>query len=252
MKLQIWCLQCSTATPARRSSCFAELREDGVYEVRGDRGHRVLAALQNHRFELLFDSAALALRDDYYREAVATFAAALEAFWGFYARVVARHFGVKPEEIPQLQKDLKLSERRAGAMFLAHLLLTGAAYQGDPASRRTFRNNVLHDGYFPSRDEAMSYGRYVHDTILDGLEELRAEALRSIQLEVSAVVSRAHDLLRARPGNESETIQTQLLGTLVNCLGGGTRRPFDEAFRMFADGLHVWHEPAPIGSELDP
>jgi hypothetical protein len=35
-----------------------------------------------------------------------------------------------------------------------------------------FRNNIIHQGYFPTRDKAYAYGRFVFDTILSIYREL--------------------------------------------------------------------------------
>jgi hypothetical protein len=196
VKVPLFCGKCSDE--GKRVSAIADLCDDGTYDVQCRNGHRVLTVLQNQRFELLVDSGALALRDDYYREAVATFAAALEAFWGFYVRVVARHLNAPTDTIEQLRKDVRLSECRLGAMHLAHLLLVGRNYKGDDDKRRKFRNKVVHDGVFPSREKATDYARYVYDTILDGVAELRRLAPAASQREIGIEVGRGQMALREK------------------------------------------------------
>lgn len=223
MKIQLRCIKCEEV-----SSAFVHIRDDGCYDVQCKNGHRLLATLQNPRFELLVDSGAMALRDDYFREAVVSFGVALEAFWGFYVRVTARRFGATNETITRLQKDLKLAERRIGAMHLAHLLLVGEPYDGDPDKRRTFRNNVVHNGMFPSRDEALNYGRYVYDTAWEGLDELRSKAGDLVDVEVAWGIADAHRKLTARASDTPRS--TYGVATLINMAGMlGPRRSFDDA-----------------------
>jgi hypothetical protein len=96
VKVRTPCAECTRSEELNPPFTFADLRDDGLYDVECARGHRACMVLQNPRYELLMDSAALALRDDYYREAVVSFAASLEAFWGFAALLTAPSHRSRP------------------------------------------------------------------------------------------------------------------------------------------------------------
>jgi hypothetical protein len=180
MKMHLFCSLCELRGPL---AGVAEVSDEGIADVQCENGHHVYAVLSNEKFEVLFDSGCLAIRDEYHREAVASFAAALENFFGYFVRITARKFNAPDETIdPLLKKRVKLSERRRGAMELAYLLLTGTVYEsGDDKPSKDlrkwtptkFRNEVVHEGVFPTKDEAMAYARWIYDTIIAARDELK-------------------------------------------------------------------------------
>jgi hypothetical protein len=73
-----------------------ELNNDGVYIVEcPESGKREVLRSLDFRFEILFEVGSYALLDGYYREAVSSFAAALERFYEFFVEVIARSNGVE-------------------------------------------------------------------------------------------------------------------------------------------------------------
>jgi hypothetical protein len=237
MKVRLVCLACESD---EEPPVVAELRDDGRYDLTCTNGHKTLAALSNPRFELLADSAALALCDGYFREAVVSFTAALEDFWGFYVRAVALKFGAPFETLDRLRRDVKLSERRLGAMHLAHLLLTNTRYEGDDGKmnvgsqkRREFRNTVVHDGRFATEAEALDYGQYVYEAVIDGLEELRQHAAGTIEAQVSNEASGqlSRQASEAAPGS-TDALQLHQIETLISHAVGSRT--------SFADALDAW------------
>jgi hypothetical protein len=166
MKVLLQCLECSASGgPAVYSS--GELQNDELYESVCANGHRTLTLLTNHKWALLFDSGALALRDGYYRESVATFTAALEDLYAFCTKVYCLARGVDPRAYETFRKATKLSERRVGAFHLAYLLEHGQPFPHDTNQRREFRNRIIHDGVWPSRAEAHDYAAYVYRVALE-------------------------------------------------------------------------------------
>jgi hypothetical protein len=73
----------------------------------------------------------------------------------------------------------KQSERQLGAFFLLRLL------EGKPTNweekRSSFRNNVIHQGYIPSSEEAIDYGQYILSFIQNTLKELNETSKESLQ-----------------------------------------------------------------------
>ena len=168
----------------------SKLSDDGRYEVHCEKGHVSAVILDNVKFELLFELGLNAIIDGYPREAVSSFASALERFYEFYWRVVMCHFDLPSDQVNSTWKPLsKLSERQVGAYSTASILLTKRApILLNPNKEVPFRNSVIHSGYVPTEKEAISFGDVVMQLISNDLSELRshaAEALQAIYKEAS-------------------------------------------------------------------
>lgn len=168
----------------------SRLSDDGRYEVHCGKGHITTVILDNVKFELLFEMGLNAIIDGYPREAVSSFASALERFYEFYWRVAMRHFKMPKEQVEKAWKPLsKLSERQIGAYSTAVILLTKKAPSLlNPNKHVPFRNKVIHNGYVPTEEEAISFGDTVMQLINDDLDKLRllsADALESVYQELS-------------------------------------------------------------------
>lgn len=152
-----------------------KIKDDGKYLVQCEVGHVNEVILDNIKLELLFEMGANALIDGYYREAVSSFASSLERFYKFYWHVTMTHKGIPTEDILETWKPLsKFSERQIGAYSTAVLLLTGKpALLLNPNKEVPFRNEVIHNGYIPTKDEATLFGNVVMEIILTNIENLR-------------------------------------------------------------------------------
>jgi len=163
---------CPICPPSQPKPVAVHLRDDGTADVNCAFNHRFFVISPHDKYEILFDSGALALLDDYPREALANFAAALEQFQGYFVRVLSRHLfyhagdGELPsDEVWATWKQVaKQSERQVGAFLFLHLVATGKAYTL-PKRLTELRNRVVHAGYFPTTDEASDYGRQVWEAI---------------------------------------------------------------------------------------
>ena len=89
MKLRINCMQCFQESGIPSDELMpVEMRDDGLYNVTCSKGHTTVNAIQEQKFEVLFDLGAMALLDGYPREAVSSIAASLERFYEFYVQVI--------------------------------------------------------------------------------------------------------------------------------------------------------------------
>lgn len=149
--------------------------DDGKYEVHCAAGHISTVIVDNVKFELLFELGLNALVDGYPREAVSSFASALERFYEFYWRVVATFHSIPTEHAGGAWKVVaKQSERQLGMYVTAGLLLTKMCPPLlNPNQEVKFRNNVIHGGYIPTIDEAVAFGDVVMRLINDSLTTLR-------------------------------------------------------------------------------
>ena len=167
-----------------------QLAENGLYKVVCEKGHESMVALLNLKFELLFEIGLNAIIDGYSREAVTSFASSLERFYEFYWRVVMHKFAVSETEVAGAWKAVgRLSERQIGAYISASLMLTSKAPSLLNANKEVpFRNNVIHNGYVPNADEAISFGDVVMTMINDDLSKLREFAPESLEAVYSSLL----------------------------------------------------------------
>ena len=153
----------------------ARLSDDGKYEVHCAAGHVSMVTVDNVKFELLFEMGLNALVDGYPREAVSSFASALERFYEFYWHTVAAFHSIPKEQADAAWRAVaKQSERQLGMYITAGLLLTKQCPTLlNPNQEVKFRNNVIHSGYIPTTDEATAFGDVVMQLINDSLATLR-------------------------------------------------------------------------------
>ncbi len=168
----------------------SRLSDNGIYEACCAKGHISKVILDNVKFELLFEMGLNAIVDGYPREAVSSFASALERFYEFYWRVVMHHFSIPNDQVEGTWKTLsKFSERQIGAYSTAVNLLTKVSPTLlNPNKEVPFRNNVIHNGYIPTEEEAISFGDVVMKLINYDLAKLRSlapDAIESVYKELS-------------------------------------------------------------------
>jgi len=156
--------------------------DDGRYEVHCAAGHVSIVTLDNVKFEILFEMGLNALIDGYPREAVSSFASALERFYEFYWNVVANFNSIPQDQIDAAWKTVgKQSERQLGMFVTASLMLTKKSPTLlNPNQEVAFRNRVIHGGYIPTTDEAIIFGDAVMDLINDSLTALRSLAFDAL------------------------------------------------------------------------
>ncbi|WP_052131725.1 hypothetical protein ABF162_13725 [Vibrio coralliilyticus] len=167
MKLYLPCMICFSETE-RPDQVFypAELEDKGYYKLRCQNGHIASTRLQNHKFEVLFELGMNAIVDGYYREAVTSFSAALERFYEFVINVLCREKGLSQRNLePVWNKVSKLSERQLGAYLFLYAYVENSAPPTLSNNKTRFRNSVVHNGFIPTRKEALRYGQSVVDII---------------------------------------------------------------------------------------
>jgi len=182
MIVRLFCPECALAATKKLPHAvidvlvpIARISDDGRYEVRCQAGHINTVFLDNVKFELLFEMGLNALLDGYPREAVSSFASSLERFYEFYWHVAMAHLAVPDEERTIAWKVVaKQSERQLGMFITAHLLLMKEAPALlNPNTKVKLRNDVIHGGYVPTREEAAAFGNSVMKLINRSLNDLR-------------------------------------------------------------------------------
>ncbi len=199
---------------------YVELRDDGRYEFTCEKGHTTVTVLQEQKFEVLFDLGAYAILDGYYREAVASFTSSLERFYEFFIKAALFQDGLEESAITESWKMVSSqSERQLGAFVFLYLKYFS---ESPPLLRQKqikFRNEVVHKGKIPSREEAIGYGQEVLDTIRPILRRVKADLPTGIERTV------LHHLMSSRKADESQPVGTMSIATIVSLNDGTGKEP---------------------------
>lgn len=145
--------------------------------------------VRKQKFEVLFDLGAEALLAGFAREAVSSFAAALERCFEFYVRAFAlEQASGQAEDLEAAWQRLdatwrlvdRQSEQQVGMLALAYLLREGRPpdFLRPQALGSEFRNAVIHRGYLPRREEVEDYAAQVFGLIDRLLGELGESVLQ--------------------------------------------------------------------------
>jgi hypothetical protein len=167
MKISFPCSRCledaiNTGRPPKVDVVRLSPSDSDCYEAKCSNGHVTHYVLQHMRFEILFEIGAHAIIDDYYREAISSFTSALERFLELYVKVVCLRNGLASEQINSMWKTVNSqSERQLGAYLFLYGVTERAQAPYLSQKMTELRNNVIHKGRFPSRDDAVNYGNSV-------------------------------------------------------------------------------------------
>jgi len=183
MKLIASCFECTQERSLTEDSIlWVEIEDGAYYETTCLQGHKRAFILTARKFEVLFEFGAMALLDGYAREAVSSFAVALERFYEYSVRVLLLHGGTSPAQLEAAWRQVSAqSERQLGAFAILYLRDYGRIAPLLPQAQIEFRNNVIHKGYLPTRSEAVGYG----DAVLQELASLYKELYNSRYAGVS-------------------------------------------------------------------
>lgn len=206
MKLRVPCMQCFQEQGHPSDELMSvELRDDGLLNITCQNGHATVTAIQEQKYELLFELAVMALLDGYPREAATGMAASLERFYEFAIRTLCAKRGIDDSAFIAAWKLVaNQSERQFGAFIFAYMLEAGTPPPTIDEAKPThiagqdwknrpwkeFRNSVVHKGYMPSVSEAMAYGELVFNHIKEltiWLSENCSEALNKVAFSRVAV-----------------------------------------------------------------
>jgi hypothetical protein len=152
----------------------AELQDSGLYQLICRNGHNTFICVQEQKFEVLFELALNAIIDGYYREAIVSFSSCLERFYEFYLRVMCVKSELDKSIVNSAWKIIsKQSERQFGAYTFVYLIKNKSHAPILSQENVTFRNDVIHKGKIPSRNEAIKYGEDILQIISPILSELK-------------------------------------------------------------------------------
>jgi hypothetical protein len=181
LKLQIYCNECIKKFVASGGKELHLLRwanvlvqDDGVYEITCSHGHKSVTTLSAEKFEILFELGANAILDGYYREAVSSFAASLERFYEYFISIVSLKSNVPTPEFESAWNSVKSqSERQLGAFIFLWLSELKKPPPELSNKMREFRNDVIHKGKIPIKDEVLAFGNAVLHILTEGVKTIR-------------------------------------------------------------------------------
>lgn len=174
MRLPVLCMTCFQVDgqPSNEFSLL-EFSDNGRYEVICPRGHTTLTVLQQQKFEILFEIGLYAVLDGYYREAVSAFAASLERFYEYAVRVLMHEASSSDTLFQAYKGNIGLSERQLGAYAALWTLRWKEPATLLSSNRSKFRNDVIHKGAIPRREQAVEFGEAVFNLVGPALTKLR-------------------------------------------------------------------------------
>jgi len=155
---------------------FTQTNDLGVYVHTCSFNHTVVYSVNCWKFDILFGGALIAICDGYYREAIVDFAACTERFSEFYCEAMAVKNNISPSNFEAAWKPLKkLSERQTGAFYMLYLHenkkpvpnLDNQKISKKSGDYKSFRNQVIHNGYIPTREEVIKFGECTFQHVAD-------------------------------------------------------------------------------------
>jgi hypothetical protein len=194
---------------------YIELRDDGRYEFTCEKGHTTVTVIQEQKFEVLFDLGAYAIIDGYYREAIASFTSSLERFYEFFIKACLFEEGLNKEVFETTWKNVsKQSERQLGAFIFLYC----KSFSKSPVllhqKQIELRNDVIHKGKIPTREEAIAYGDSVLNVIRPIIKLVKNKFPNGVQSTVF------NHLMESRKANENQQIGTMSIATIISLNNG--------------------------------
>jgi hypothetical protein len=255
MKIQLKCPKCAelqgSGSPAAAEE-WATIDDSGWFEFTCHQGHTQLIALHNLKFDLLYENGAYALLDGYPREAVATFASALERYYEFHLLVLAAYRGITRTTFDAAWKVIgNRSERQIGAYVVGHALEFGEAPPTLAAKQKLekLRNDVVHNGMLPTEAQAIEFGDEVLRIIRTGIA-----TLRTLEVGMSGLLAKAYvwESARRRPVHYKENPAAQVGAMTIASpvMASPTDADLPAALKRLAQFRHTWLnalDPRPAG-----
>jgi hypothetical protein len=202
LKIIVRCHQCGSEEEA----ALLEVGNENLHQVICDKGHESSRIIAQQKHEILFEVAAHAIIDGYYREAISSFAASLERYYEFFIKVIS--VGLPGDVFEKAWKQVvSQSERQLGAYIFTYISFYHSLPDTLSPKLTELRNKVIHKGHIPSRVEAVKLGEAVAKIMNDGCNLLR----RTKRGELDEIIRQA-----ICPSNSSDC-QTLILDTYCNC-----------------------------------
>jgi hypothetical protein len=165
-------VSCPECIGEKENSAILALGNENTYKVVCDKGHIQNISLPHQRHEILFEFGVYAIADGYYREAISSFAAALERYYEYFLRVISTR-SHSTKYFDQIWKQVSSqSERQLGGYIFAHFLVYNQPPTLIDNPLIELRNKAIHKGYIPEKEEALKFGAGVANLVNSGVARL--------------------------------------------------------------------------------
>lgn len=236
MKLLMPCMACfqELGKPTNEFVTL-EFRDDGRYEVCCSRGHTSVTILQQQKFEILFDIGANAIIDGYYREAISSFTSSLERFYEFCIKVFCENNSMNDDTYLKVWKQVSnQSERQLGAFLFLWTNKFDEVPELLTNNDIKFRNEVIHKGKIPTKEEALIFGNTILKIIRPKIKQLQS----LFEEEISSVIFKH---LRDCSKIESDQISggTMCTNTIIS-LSSGEESHHTQTLESALDSILKW------------
>ena len=173
------CIHCSPNQDdsSEKEGYYAEIINDQfVSSFTCSEGHENIIIIASHRYEILYLIGCRALIDGYYREAISSFSASLERIYEVFIKAKLLTDSVSEESMKGAWKKVSSqSERQLGAfifLFTQHFKTKPELLHDNLVK---LRNEVIHKGKIPTKDEAIKYGQEILELITEYLKKINSE-----------------------------------------------------------------------------
>ncbi len=216
----------------------------GLYRSSCPKGHPLVAIADFHQFQLLFESGVEAFAEIYLREAISSFAAALERYHEFAIRVLLMAQEVDTEAIDNMWKSVaSQSERQIGMYIGLYTAIHQKMPNLLPQKMTALRNSVIHKGHFPTPQESFDFGNAVYALLSEGLNELNQRYPDAL---VGVRVARQSALYaQLRPGENPSIFY---VGMTIDIDCAVERKPFEEVVKAAA--ARLYHQRCTAGPSM--
>lgn len=159
MQIHLTCMRCTFEFAPHSGGFHAPILSDNrCYDFTCPRGHRCRIIVQQPRFEILFELSLNAIIDGYYREAVSSASASAERTYEIFSRLLFLQSARNKDDFNTAWRIVrKFSERQVGFFVCLWAEHMNELPELPTNSMVELRNSVIHQGRFPTRDEAVSY-----------------------------------------------------------------------------------------------
>jgi hypothetical protein len=146
-----------------------------TFTTKCEKGHPHNVMFRGSLYELLFDSGCLAIYDGYYRSAILDFEVSFERFREFFIKKCLIKQSMSQHDRRLFLKSIKSSSEAQNGAYNLLLLLNAIELPSEECiiNRKEFRNRYIHNGYIPSKQDAIKYMTLVLGTMRRAHEEIK-------------------------------------------------------------------------------
>ena len=150
-----------------------ELDKWPYFEVTCPNGHINRFTLTLELYELLFQQATYCIMDGYFREAIATYNAALERFMEYALEVMTINSNESLDYNKIWYEVRRQSERQLGAYYFTYATQFKELPIFLDNNMVNLRNDGVHKGKLATREEAKRFGKYVFEYIRETANKIQ-------------------------------------------------------------------------------